>query len=75
MVGLLGIVNMGILVPAVLANDFDKDNYEYKNGDTWIDRFFPEVSMRNYKGKVFDIVQVGYTIEGVTEKKPVVQYN
>lgn len=75
MVGLLGIVNMGILVPAVLANDFDKDNYEYKNGDTWIDRFFPEVSMRNYKGKVFDIVQVGYTIDGVTEKKPVVQYN
>lgn len=75
MVGLLGIVDMGILVPAVLANDFDKDNYEYQNGDTWIDRFFPEVSMRNYKGKVFDIVQVGYTIDGVTEKKPVVQYN
>ena len=75
MVSLLGIADMGILVPAVLANDFDKDNYEYKNGDTWIDRFFPEVSTRNYKGKVFDIVQVGYTIDGVTEKKPVVQYN
>lgn len=75
MVSLLGIAHMGILVPAVLANHFDKDNYEYKNGDTWIDRFFPEVSTRNYKGKVFDIVQVGYTIEGITEKKPVVQYN
>ena len=75
MVNLLGIANMGILVPAVLANNFDKESYEYKNGDTWIDKFFPEVSTRNYKGKVFDIVQVGYTIEGVTEKKPVVQYN
>ena len=75
MVNLLGIANMGILVPAVLANNYDKGSYEYKNDDTWIDKFFPEVSTRNYKGKVFDIVQVGYTIEGVTEKKPVVQYN
>ena len=75
MVNLLGIANMGILVPAVLANNYDKGSYEYKNDDTWIDKFFPEVSTRNYKGKVFDIVQVGYTIEGMTEKKPVVQYN
>lgn len=75
MVNLLGIANMGILVPAVLANNYDKESYEYKNDDTWIDKFFPEVSTRNYKGKVFDIVQVGYTVEGVTEKKPVVQYN
>lgn len=74
LINLLGIANMGVLVPAVLANNFDKECYEYKNGDTWIDKFFPEVSTRNYKGKVFDIVQVGYTIEGVTEKKPVVQY-
>lgn len=75
MVNLLGIANMGILIPAVLANNFDKESYEYKNGDTWIDKFFPEISTRNYKGKVFDIVQVGYTINGVTEEKPVVQYN
>ena len=75
MVTLLGIADMGILVPAVLANNFDKENYDYKNADTWIDQFFPEVNTRNYKDKVFDIVQVGYTINGQTERKPVVQYN
>ena len=75
MVTLLGIADMGLLVPAVLANNFDKENYDYKNADTWIDQFFPEVNTRNYKDKVFDIVQVGYTINGQTERKPVVQYN
>lgn len=75
MATLLGIADMGILVPAVLANDFEMGSYDYKNGDTWIDQFFPEVSTRNYSEKVFDIIQVGYTIKGQTEKKPSVQYN
>lgn len=75
MVNLLGVADMGILVPAVLANNFDKESYDFKNSDIWIDKFFPEVSIWNYKGKVFDIVQVGYTIGGVTEQKPIVQYN
>lgn len=75
MLTLLGVANMGLLVPAVLANNFDKDSYDYKNGDTWIDKFFPKVSTRNYKGKVFDIVQVGYSIDGQIERKPIVQYN
>lgn len=75
MLTLLGTADMGIILPAVLANNYSKDNYEYKNADTWINQFFPEVSTRNYKGKVFDIVQVGYTIGGKTESNPVVQYN
>ena len=72
---LLGIADIGLIVPAVLANNYSMDSYDYTNGDTWIDKFFPEVSIRNYKGKVFDIVQVGYAIGGKTIKKPDVQYN
>lgn len=74
MLELLGLANMGIIVPAVLANNFRSDSYDFKNSDTWIDKFFPMVSSRDYKGKVFDIVQVGYTIEGKRTSKPVVQY-
>lgn len=72
---LLGIADMGLIVPAVLANNYNIESYEYTNGDTWIDKFFPDVSIRNYKGKVFDIVQVGYVIGGKTIRKPDVQYN
>ena len=48
-------------------------DYDYKNSDIWIDQFFPNINIRHYKGKVLDIVQVGYTLDGRMERKPIVQ--
>ena len=71
---LLGKAGVGIVMPAVLANNFNIEDYDYENADIWIDKFFPGLNLRNYQKKVFDIVQVGYTINGELIKKPVVQY-
>lgn len=71
---LLGKVGIGLVVPAVLANNYSLDAYDYENADIWIDKFFTRLNSRSFKGKVFDIVQVGYTINGQLEKKPIVQF-
>ena len=70
---LLGAVDMGLIIPAVLATKFSSEAYEYKNDDVWIDKFFTKLNSRNFKGKIFDIIQVGYTINGMVEQKPVVK--
>ena len=71
--------NMKVIVPTVLTENFDKNLYDYINGNTWIDKFFPDISLRDYKWKVFDITYPWYEIkdeEGniVESKKPVVYY-
>jgi len=71
---LLGAADMSLIVPSVLAADYAAEAYEYRNADTWIDKFFSSVSSRDYGGKVFDIVQVGYTIGSDHVTRPVVQY-
>ena len=70
---LLGSANMSMIIPAVLATDFDKDAYDYQNGDVWINKMFSGITQRDYEGKVFDILQVGYTV-GTTQSKPVVKF-
>ena len=70
---MLGAVDMAIIIPAVLATKFSEKAYNYENDDIWIDKFFPNLARRDYAGKVFDIVRVGYLING-KEEKPIVQY-
>ena len=70
---LLGTADMSMTIPAVLATDFDKDAYDYQNGDVWINKMFSGITPRDFEGKVFDILQVGYTI-GTTKTKPVVKF-
>ena len=70
---LLGTADMSMTIPAVLATDFDKDAYDYQNGDVWINKMFSGITPRDFEGKVFDILQVGYTI-GTKKTKPVVKF-
>lgn len=70
---LLGTVDMSMMIPAVLAADFDKDAYDYQNGDVWINKMFTGITSRDFEGKVFDILQVGYSI-GSIKTKPVVKF-
>ena len=70
---MLGTADMSMTIPAVLAADFDKDAYDYQNGDVWINKMFSGITSRDFEGKVFDILQVGYTI-GNTKTKPIVKF-
>lgn len=74
MTAILGAVDMTLDVPSVLASKYKPEAYDYSNSDTWIDKFFNSVIAREHIGKVFDIVQVGYSIGNKNEKKPIVQY-
>lgn len=73
---LLGEVRIAIFVPRLLVDQFNDDYYEFKNSDTWINKFCPEISPRDYAGKVFDLVQIGYSIQGeeLLSCKPIVVY-
>ena len=70
---LLGAADMSMTIPAVLATHFDRDAYNYQNGDVWINKMFSGITQRDYEGKVFDILQVGYTI-GKAATKPIVNF-
>jgi hypothetical protein len=73
---LLGEVQIAIFVPRLLVDQFTEDYYEFKNSDIWINKFCPEISPRDYAGKVFDLVQIGYSIQGKEQvhNKPIVVY-
>lgn len=73
---LLGEIQISIFAPRLLVDQFDNNYYEFKNSDTWINKFCPAISPRDYAGKVFDLIQVGYQIQGEeqTSCKPVVVY-
>ncbi len=71
--------NIKVIVPTVLVDKFDKNLHEYKNGDTWIDKYFPDISTRDYKWFIFEIISLGYEIkdeEGniIKSEKPTVYY-
>jgi len=77
---MLNEIGMEFIIPSVLTDAFDKNLFEYKNSDTKISVFFPDISVRDYKWFIFDISEVGYTIEDkdgniIDSKKPVVYYN
>ena len=73
---LLGEIQISIFAPRLLVDQFDNNYYEFKNSDTWINKFCPAISPRDYAGKVFDLIQVGYQIQGneQTSCKPIVVY-
>lgn len=73
---LLGEIQISIFVPRLLVDQFDNNYYEFKNSDTWINKFCPAISPRDYAGKVFDLIQVGYQMQGEeqTSCKPIVVY-
>lgn len=73
---LLGEVQISIFAPRLLVDQFDNNYYEFKNSDTWINKFCPAIFPGDYEGKVFDLIQVGYQIQGEeqTSCKPIVVY-
>lgn len=71
--------NIKVVTPTVLVDKFDKNFHEYNNGDTRIDKYFPDISTRDYKWFIFEIVSLWYEIrddEGsiIESKKPTVYY-
>jgi hypothetical protein len=42
-------INIEVIIPTVLNDKIDNNLHEYKNDDNWIDKFFPNVSMRDCK--------------------------
>jgi len=77
---MLNEIGIEVIVPSVLTDTYDINLYEYKNDDTWIDRFFQNISKRDYKWYVYDIIQVGYIIKDekgniIESKKPTVYYD
>ena len=75
-IALLEKIQISMFVPRLLVDQFDNNYYEFKNSDTWINKFCPAISPRDYAGKVFDLIQVGYQIQGneQTSCKPIVVY-
>ncbi len=76
---MLNEVNMEVVVPAVLEDKFDSNLHDYKNSETWIDYYFTDLSLRDYKGLVYDIFSIGYKIkdeEGnvIESRNPTVYY-
>ena len=73
---MLGKVYISPFVPRLLIDQFDDNYYEFKNSDTWINRFCPDLSPRDYAGKIFDLVQIGYWMQGeeFIFNKPIVTY-
>lgn len=73
---LLGMVQISIFIPRLLIDEFNTDYYEFKNSETWIDKFCPAICPRDYAGKVFDLIQMGYQIQGkeLISYKPLVVY-
>lgn len=73
---MLGKVQISLFVPRLLVDQYDDNYYEFKNSDTWINRFCPDLSPRDYAGKIFDLVQIGYWMEGeeLIFNKPIVTY-
>ena len=73
-------INCEVIVPTVLSDNFDKNLHDYKNYDVWIDKFFPNVSVRDYKKwNIFDISSIGYEIKDkngniMESKKPTVLF-
>lgn len=75
-IALLGEIQISIFVPRLLVDQFDNNYYEFKNSDTWINKFCPDIFPGDYEGKVFDLIQVGYQIQGEEQTfcKPIVVY-
>lgn len=73
-------INIEVIIPTVLNDKFDNNLHGYKNDDNWIDKFFPNVSMRDCKKwNIYDISSIGYEIKDengniIKSKKPDVQY-
>lgn len=72
---LLGAVDISLLTPNLLAETFNEDNCKYgDDGEVRITRLC-EINPNDYPGKLFEMVQVGYTIVGTNEvHKPIVIY-
>lgn len=75
-IALLEKIQISMFVPRLLVDQFDNNYYEFKNSDTWINKFCPNIFPGDYEGKVFDLIQVGYQIQGEeqTSCKPIVVY-
>lgn len=70
---ILGFLDMSIIVPSILADDFDSASMESVSGRTIIDRINPDIMPRDYVGKIFDLVIPGISTPTST-KKPRVTY-
>lgn len=75
-IALLGEVRISIFAPRLLVDQFDNNFYDFKNSDTWINKFCPAIFPGDYEGRVFDLVQIGYQIQGedCISYKPIVVY-
>lgn len=70
---LLGLFDVSIIVPSILADEFDSASMESVTARTIIDRINPDIMPRDYVGKVFDLVLPGISTPS-SSKKPRVAY-
>lgn len=71
---LLGCFDVSIIVPSVLADDFDSASMEPVNARTIIDRINPNIMPRDHVGKVFDLVLPGFSSPAANQKPRVVYF-
>ena len=77
---MLNEINMEVIVPTVLMDNFDQNLHDYENGSVWIDRYFPNIDARDYKKwTIFDIISIGYEIKDekgniIESKKPTLKF-
>lgn len=70
---LLGAAGVSLLIPNILADDFDAERYDYLNMETRIDLICTDLNASDYRRKVFDMSEVGY-VTSESMKKPKVKY-
>lgn len=62
--------NIEIVIPTLLIDEFDEERFDYdNNGTIWINKYC-DLEQRDYKNRVYDLVQVGYIKPEVGFVKP-----
>lgn len=69
----LGMVGIKVLLPYLMVEDFNREEYEYEE-ERWIHRFDTNISEQFVSDKIVDISRIGYQIEGQEMVKPKVNY-
>ena len=69
----LGMVGIKVLLPYLMVEDFNREEYEYEE-ERWIHRFDTNISEQFVSDKIVDISRIGYQIEGQEIVKPKVNY-
>ena len=72
---LLGMFEIKIVVPNLLADVFDEKAFEYSNADQWIRFFAPAMRPSDYESRIFDMSCIGYQIGENEYVKPQVYFN